>query len=54
MIKAVFFDLDGTLLPLDEESFTKIYFSLLCKRMYPLGYNPEKLIDVIWKGTKAM
>lgn len=54
MIKAVFFDLDGTLLPLDEESFTKIYFSLLCKRMYPLGYNPEKIVDVIWKGTKAM
>lgn len=54
MIKAVFFDLDGTLLPLNEEEFTKIYFGLLSKRMIPLGYEPEELISVIWAGTKAM
>lgn len=54
MLKAVFFDLDGTLLPLDEEQFIKIYFGLLCKRMAPLGYNPDKLVSVIWDGTKAM
>lgn len=54
MLKAVFFDLDGTLLPLNEEEFTKIYFSLISKRMIPLGYEPEELINVIWAGTKAM
>lgn len=54
MLKAVFFDLDGTLLPLNEEEFTKIYFSLISKRMIPLGYEPEELISVIWAGTKAM
>ena len=54
MIKAVFFDLDGTLLPLNEDEFIKLYFGLLCKRMAPLGYNPEKLVQVIWEGTKAM
>ena len=54
MIKAIFFDLDGTLLPLNEEGFLKIYFGLLCKRMAPLGYEPQKLVDTIWKGTKAM
>lgn len=54
MLKAVFFDLDGTLLPLNEEEFTKIYFGLLSKRMIPLGYEPEELISVIWAGTKAM
>lgn len=54
MLKAVFFDLDGTLLPLDEDKFTKTYFGLLCKRMAPLGYNPDELVSVIWAGTKAM
>ena len=27
MLKAVFFDLDGTLLPLDEEKITKLYLA---------------------------
>lgn len=54
MIKAFFFDLDGTLLPINEETFTKVYFQLLCKRVSPLGYEPKKLIDTIWKGTNAM
>lgn len=54
MLKAIFFDLDGTLLPLDEEKFTQIYFGMLCKRMAPLGYDSEKLVKTIWLGTKAM
>ena len=54
MIKAVFFDLDGTLLPLNEDEFIKLYFGLLCKKMAPLGYIPEELVKVIWDGTKAM
>lgn len=54
MIKNIFFDLDGTLLPMDEEKFTKAYFSLLAKTVAPLGYEPEKLINAVWKGTAAM
>lgn len=54
MIKAFFFDLDGTLLPLDEQVFTQNYFKLLTKRVAPLGYEPKKLIDTVWKGTYAM
>ena len=54
MIKAVFFDLDGTLLPLDENGFIKVYFGLLCKRMAPFGYDPNLLVKVIWEGTTAM
>lgn len=54
MIKAVLFDLDGTLLPMDEEVFTKGYFSLLCKKLVPLGYEKEKLIYTIMTGTEAM
>ena len=29
MLKAVFFDLDGTLLPLHEDEFIKYYFETL-------------------------
>lgn len=54
MIKAVLFDLDGTLLPMDNDEFTKYYFSLLCKKLAPLGYEPDKVVDTIWKGTYAM
>lgn len=54
MLKAVFFDLDGTLLPLDEDVFIKKYFSLLCRRMSSLGYESDKLIKCIMDGTYAM
>lgn len=54
MIKAVLFDLDGTLLPMNEEVFTKTYFGLLCKKLIPFGYEKDKLISTVWAGTKAM
>ena len=52
--KAVLFDLDGTLLPMDQERFTKTYFQLLAAKLAPLGYDPAKLVDSIWAGTAAM
>ena len=54
MIKAVLFDLDGTLLPMDRDEFTKTYFGLLSKRFVSLGYDPRKFVDVMWVATKAM
>ena len=54
MLKAVLFDLDGTLLPMDEKKFTEYYFGLLCKKLEPLGYDKEKLIKTIWAGTSLM
>lgn len=53
-IKTVLFDLDGTLLPMDQELFTKAYFKGLSKKLAPYGYDPEKLISAIWTGTGAM
>lgn len=53
-IKAVLFDLDGTLLPMDQDVFTKSYFKLLAAKLAPLGYEPAKLVDSIWAGTAAM
>ena len=53
-LKTVLFDLDGTLLPMDQEEFTKAYFGLLCAKLAPHGYDSKKLIDGIWAGTAAM
>ena len=53
-IKVVLFDLDGTLLPMDQEEFVKGYFRLLTKKVAPLGYDPKKLIEAVWAGTAAM
>lgn len=54
MIKTVLFDLDGTLLPMDNDEFVKYYFGLLCKKLAPMGYDAKELVDAIWAGTGAM
>lgn len=54
MITTVFFDLDGTLLPMDQEGFTKAYFQRLAAKLLPHGYDSKKLIDGVWAGTAAM
>ncbi len=52
--KAILFDLDGTLLPMDLEVFTKAYFKGLAKKLAPCGYDPKVLIDAVWAGTGSM
>ena len=54
MIKAVFFDLDGTLLPMDQDVFVQFYFSKLARKLAPRGYEPKALIRSIWAGVAAM
>lgn len=51
-ITTVLFDLDGTLLPMDQDHFVKMYFGLLAKTLTPS--DPEALIKAVWVGTKAM
>lgn len=53
-ITTVLFDLDGTLLPMDQDLFIKIYFGNLAKKLAPYGYDPKELMEAIWKGTAAM
>lgn len=50
----ILFDLDGTLLSMDQDEFTKVYFGLMAKKMAKYGYKAEELIQVIWKGVMAM
>lgn len=54
MITTVFFDLDGTLLPMDQEVFLQAYLGGLAAKMAPHGYEPQLLVKSIWKGTGAM
>ena len=53
-IKYILFDLDGTLLPMDQEMFVKAYVKGLAAKMAPLGFEPQKVIDGLWAGTGAM
>lgn len=53
-LKAVLFDLDGTLLPMDQNAFTKGYFKLLAKKLFSHGYEADALVKAIWHGTAAM
>ena len=53
-IEVVLFDLDGTLLPMDQDVFVQTYFGLLAKNLSNYGYEPKKLIESIWLGTKSM
>ena len=54
MLHTVLFDLDGTLLPMDQEVFTRAYFRRLAEKLAPMGYDPESLIAAVWEGTGAM
>ena len=53
-IKHILFDLDGTLLPMDQDEFVNAYFKELEKKALPLGFEPDELISAMWKGTAAM
>ena len=54
MTKAILFDLDGTLLPMDQEVFVKDYLGRMAAFLAPHGYDPQSLIKAVWAGTGAM
>ncbi|MCD7729155.1 MAG: HAD family hydrolase [Clostridia bacterium] len=53
-MKTVLFDLDGTLLPMDQDKFTKEYFGRLAAYFVPYGYDPKQLVNAVMGGTMAM
>lgn len=53
-VKAVLFDLDGTLLPMDQDLFIKTYLKLLAAKMAPKGYDPKTLMEALWLGVADM
>lgn len=53
-VSTVLFDLDGTLLPMDNDAFVKAYFSLLTAEMAPHGYAPQEVLRGMGAGLDAM
>lgn len=54
MINTVLFDMDGTLLPFEQDEFLKEYFARLCARLCPFGYTADQVVKAVWSGTKGM
>lgn len=52
--QAIFFDLDGTLLPMDMNVFMKEYFNNLYLEVAHMGIEAKEFVDCIWTGTAAM
>jgi HAD superfamily hydrolase (TIGR01549 family) len=52
-LSTVLFDLDGTLLAMDQERFAAIYFSEMSKH-FSAVIDPKRLVDLIWAATGRM
>lgn len=53
MVNTLLFDLDGTLLPMDNEEFTRGYFKYLIPHVMHL-LNKDKFIEQLWASTEKM
>ena len=54
MMDTILFDLDGSLLPMDQDAFVNAYFEHLALKLSHYGHSPEKLIKGVLYGTGAM
>lgn len=54
MLTTILFDLDGTLAPFQQDEFIHTYFKALVRRLVPMGYDGEKLVQALWRGVDAM
>lgn len=52
MINTIFFDLDGTLLPMDQDAFIKYYAQGLMEKCYP--FFKEKTKEIIYLLVKSI
>ena len=54
MLTTVLFDLDGTLLPMELDTYLEAYFELLTRKLSVHGYDPEAVTNGMWEGVNAM
>ena len=54
MYKAILFDMDGTLLHMDQDKLISTYTKLLMGALLPLGAKPDLLLNGFYSGVKAM
>ena len=52
--KAILFDLDGTLLPMNMERFVSAYMTSLCTYLAPHGFEPKALSENMWQSIAKM
>jgi FMN phosphatase YigB (HAD superfamily) len=50
-LSTIIFDLDGTLLGIDDQAFEMTYFKALAHEMQDL-FEPKALVSIIWQATK--
>ncbi len=53
-MKAVLFDLDGTLLPMDQEVFVSRYLKEIGAKGAQLGYGAKELVQIVLRGFEVM
>ena len=53
-LDAILFDLDGTLLPMDNDAFIKGYLHMLSEAVKPYGYAEQDMVAAMWRGVAAM
>lgn len=54
MLTTILFDMDGTLVPFQQDAFIRAYFKALIKRLAPMGYDGDQLVKALWRGVDAM
>lgn len=54
MRNTILFDLDGTLVPFFQKDLLTAYIGTLTRLLTPMGYDSEKVIGALWRGTGAM
>jgi FMN phosphatase YigB (HAD superfamily) len=53
-MNTVLFDLDGTLLPMEQEAFLRRYLGLIGAKATAHGVEPKAMVEALWRGTAAM
>lgn len=53
-LTTVLFDLDGTLLPMDQDEFVKDYFVRIAHTMAGHGYDPTEFLEALRCGIRAV
>jgi len=53
-LTTVLFDLDGTLLPMDQDEFIKDYFVRIAHTMAGHGYDPKAFLEALHCGVRAV
>jgi HAD superfamily hydrolase (TIGR01549 family) len=53
-VNTVLFDLDGTLLPMDQDVFVQAYVKELGLKAPALGFEAQRLVEVVLKGAAVM